>query len=105
MHDEYFSVVVGALCVHLYTVALFRARSGYIRQGIFNTGLNYGLIASMWPIKLSQQPDLPSLPKTIAIVGKYFAAGISESLTEVADFLQVRGHKVVFEAETAQNIA
>lgn len=59
----------------------------------------------MWPIKLSHQQNLPCLPKTIAIVGKYFAAGISESLTEVADFLLVRGHNVVFEAETAQNIA
>jgi NAD+ kinase len=59
----------------------------------------------MWPIKLSHQQNLPCLPKTIAIVGKYFAAGISESLTEVAGFLLVRGHNVVFEAETAQNIA
>ena len=59
----------------------------------------------MWPIKLSHQQNLPSLPKTIAIVGKYYAAGIAESLNEVAAFLQVRGHNVVFEAETAQNIA
>ncbi|AMP16845.1 ATP-NAD kinase family protein [Collimonas pratensis] len=44
-------------------------------------------------------------PKTIAIVGKYFAAGISESLTEIVDFLQGRGHHVVLEAETAQNVA
>ncbi|MGS0741169.1 NAD kinase [Glaciimonas sp. GG7] len=59
----------------------------------------------MWPIKLSHQQNLPSLPKTIAIVGKYFAAGIAESLNEIAAFLQIRGHNVVFEAETAQNIA
>ncbi len=45
------------------------------------------------------------MPKTIAIVGKYFAAGISESLTEIVDFLQGRGHHVVLEAETAQNVA
>ncbi|HWW05686.1 NAD kinase [Collimonas sp.] len=60
----------------------------------------------MSPIKLPSQPgSSASLPKTIAIVGKYFAAGISESLTEIVDFLQDRGHNVVFEAETAQNVA
>lgn len=59
----------------------------------------------MWPIKLFHQQNLSNLPKTIAIVGKYYAAGIAESLNEVAGFLQVRGHNVVFEAETAQNIA
>ena len=47
----------------------------------------------------------PAQPKTVAIVGKYLAAGISESLTEIADFLQGRGHHVVLEAETAQNVA
>ncbi|WP_211444944.1 NAD kinase [Collimonas humicola] len=60
----------------------------------------------MWPIKLPSQANLPEpVPKTIAIVGKYFAAGISESLTEIVDFLQGRGHHVVLEAETAQNVA
>ncbi|MEM4988586.1 NAD kinase [Collimonas sp. H4R21] len=60
----------------------------------------------MWPIKLpSQAVLLEPMPKTIAIVGKYFAAGISESLTEIADFLQGRGHHVVLETETAQNVA
>lgn len=60
----------------------------------------------MWPIKLSSQANLPDpAPKTIAIVGKYFAAGISESLTEIVDFLQGRGHHVVLETETAQNVA
>ncbi|PFH09074.1 NAD+ kinase [Collimonas sp. PA-H2] len=60
----------------------------------------------MWPIKLPSQANLPEpAPKTIAIVGKYFAAGISESLTEIVDFLQGRGHHVVLEAETAQNVA
>ncbi|MFC5476411.1 NAD kinase [Paraherbaspirillum soli] len=60
----------------------------------------------MWPIKLPSQAVPPKLmPRTIAIVGKYFAAGISESLTEIVDFLQERGHHVVFEAETAQNVA
>ena len=43
--------------------------------------------------------------KTIAIVGKPMAAGIGDSLTEIAAFLANSGHKVVFEAETARNIA
>ncbi|MDP5008930.1 MAG: NAD kinase [Glaciimonas sp.] len=47
---------------------------------------------------------MATLPKTIAIVGKYYAAGIAELLTEVADFLQARGHTVVLEAETANNM-
>lgn len=60
----------------------------------------------MWPIKLPSHANLQEpAPKTIAIVGKYFAAGISESLTEIVDFLQGRGHHVVLEAETAQNVA
>ncbi|WP_092415466.1 NAD kinase [Collimonas sp. OK307] len=60
----------------------------------------------MRPIKSSSQPgSSTSMPKTIAIVGKYFAVGISESLTEIVDFLQDRGHHVVLEAETAQNVA
>jgi NAD+ kinase len=43
--------------------------------------------------------------KTVAIVGKYLACGITQSLSEIADFLERIGHKVVFEAETARNIA
>ncbi len=43
--------------------------------------------------------------KTIAIVGKPMAAGIGDSLHEIADFLTGAGHKVVFEADTARNIA
>jgi len=42
--------------------------------------------------------------KTIAVVGKYLAAGIEQSLSEIADFLAVRGHEVIFESETAQNM-
>lgn len=48
---------------------------------------------------------LSSPVKTIAIVGKPMAAGIGDSLTEIAAFLASIGHKVVFEAETARNIA
>jgi NAD+ kinase len=41
--------------------------------------------------------------KTIAIVGKYFAAGIAQSLLEIADFLGDSGRTPVIEAETAKN--
>ncbi len=56
----------------------------------------------MRPITQTHQQNMP---KTIAIVGKYYAAGIAELLTEVADFLQARGHNVVLESETARNLA
>lgn len=46
-----------------------------------------------------------SLVKTIAIVGKPMAAGIADSLTEIATFLASMGHEVVFEGETARNLA
>jgi NAD+ kinase len=55
----------------------------------------------MWPAKL---PVDTSRPKTIALIGKYLAAGISQPLSEIADFLTGKGHTVVFETETAQNI-
>ncbi len=42
--------------------------------------------------------------QTIAIIGKYLAAGIEQSLSEIADFLTARGHEVIFESETAQNM-
>ncbi|HEX8957866.1 MAG TPA: NAD kinase [Burkholderiaceae bacterium] len=42
--------------------------------------------------------------KTIAVVGKYLAAGIEQSVSEIADFLAARGHEVIFESETAQNM-
>src|SRR5581483_5332753 len=42
--------------------------------------------------------------KTIAVVGKYLAAGIEQSVSEIADFLAARGHDVIFESETAQNM-
>lgn len=56
----------------------------------------------MWPIKL---PVQAATPKTIAIVGKFHAAGIAQSLSDIAAFLEAHGHTVVFEAETARNIA
>lgn len=43
--------------------------------------------------------------KTIAIVGKPMAAGITDSLVEIASFLLRTGHDVVFEAETARHVA
>ncbi|MBV8666523.1 MAG: NAD kinase [Burkholderiaceae bacterium] len=42
--------------------------------------------------------------KTVAVVGKYLAAGIAQSLAELADFLHKRGYAVVFETETARNM-
>jgi len=42
--------------------------------------------------------------KTVAIIGKYPAAGIAQSLTEISGFLQDTGHAVVFEASTAQHV-
>jgi NAD+ kinase len=49
--------------------------------------------------------SLPSGPKTVAIVGKYLAAGSAQSLSEIAGFLDQRGHHVIYETETARNIA
>jgi NAD+ kinase len=43
--------------------------------------------------------------QTVAIVGKYLAAGITQSLAEIAEFLEKRGLNVIFESETAHNIA
>jgi NAD+ kinase len=42
--------------------------------------------------------------KTIALIGKYNAVGITESISELARFLINAGHTVVFEAESAQSI-
>lgn len=49
-------------------------------------------------------PDQPLAFKTVAVIGKYMAAGIVESLSEIAAFLSRTGHDVVFETETAQNL-
>ena len=43
--------------------------------------------------------------KTIALVGKYNAAGIADSISELAHFLAQAGHHVVIETETAQYLA
>lgn len=43
--------------------------------------------------------------RTIAIIGKYPAAGIAQSLSEIARFLDSTGHTVVFEVETAAHVA
>ncbi|MBC3861433.1 NAD kinase [Undibacterium jejuense] len=42
--------------------------------------------------------------KTIALVGKYNAAGITDSMTDLARFLDQAGHRVVLEEETARYI-
>jgi NAD+ kinase len=67
---------------------------------------NYGLISIMSQTKHpSTSTPSPKSLKTIAIVGKYLAAGIAQSISEIADFLALNGYTVVLEAETAQNIA
>ncbi len=55
---------------------------------------------------------LPSQPlakplafKTVAIIGKYMAAGIEQSLSDIAQFLTASGHAIVFEKETAQHVS
>ncbi|HYD94340.1 MAG TPA: NAD kinase [Noviherbaspirillum sp.] len=55
---------------------------------------------------------LPSKPfagslafKTVAIIGKYMAAGIEQSLSDIAGFLAKSGYRVVLEAETAQSVS
>lgn len=47
---------------------------------------------------------MTSSAKTIALVGKYNAPGITESIIELANFLESAGHTVVFESETALNM-
>lgn len=42
--------------------------------------------------------------KTVAIIGKYMAVGIEQSLSELADFLRAAGRSIVLEAETAKNV-
>ncbi|HEY0845466.1 MAG TPA: NAD kinase [Noviherbaspirillum sp.] len=55
---------------------------------------------------LPLQPlDTPIAFRTVAIVGKYMAAGIEQSLSDIADFLVQTGRNVVIEAETAQNVS
>jgi NAD+ kinase len=53
----------------------------------------------------STSPSAPSSFKTVAIVGKYMAAGIEQSLSEIAEFLRKTGRTVVLEKETAQNVS
>ncbi len=50
-------------------------------------------------------PSKSSIFKTVAIIGKYMAAGIEQSLSDIAEFLSKTGHTVVLEAETAQNLS
>ncbi|MDO8178242.1 MAG: NAD kinase [Undibacterium sp.] len=47
---------------------------------------------------------MTSSAKTIALVGKYNAPGITESILELAEFLELAGHTVIFESETALNM-
>jgi NAD+ kinase len=60
---------------------------------------NYGLICSMLP-----STSRPLKFDTIALIGKYMAAGINESLSEIAAFLAANGHAIVVESETARSL-
>ncbi len=42
--------------------------------------------------------------KTIALIGKYNAVGMAESLNELAHFLHKAGHQIVFDHDSAQNL-
>lgn len=53
----------------------------------------------------SQPLSSPVAFKTVAIVGKYMAAGIEQSLSDIAEFLGKTGRTVVIESETAQNVS
>jgi NAD+ kinase len=53
----------------------------------------------------STSTSTPARFKTVAIVGKYMAAGIEHSLREIAEFLKKTGRTVILEEETAQNVA
>lgn len=43
--------------------------------------------------------------KTVALIGKYNALGMGESLNELAHFLAEAGHAVLFDTDSAQNLA
>lgn len=53
----------------------------------------------------SQPLSSPVAFKTVAIVGKYMAAGIEQSLSDIAEFLGKTGRTVVIESETAQSVS
>ena len=49
-------------------------------------------------------PPVASHFKTVAIIGKHGASDTAQVLGELASFLQAGGHRVVFDAETAQEL-
>ncbi|GAB3539311.1 NAD kinase [Noviherbaspirillum agri] len=53
----------------------------------------------------SQSLATPNAFKTVAVVGKYMAAGIEQSLSDIVSFLSSSGHTVVLEKETALNLS
>lgn len=48
---------------------------------------------------------MTTTPKTIALIGKYNALGMGESLNELANSLAETGHSVLFDTDSAQNLA
>jgi NAD+ kinase len=53
----------------------------------------------------STSTPAPDQFKTVAIIGKYGAAGIEQSLSEIVEFLKSTGRTVVLEKDTAKNVA
>ena len=70
----------------------------------FKSISNYVLIESMSSLT-SETPHSATTPvlKNIAIVGKPLASGITQSLSDITQFLSAAGHNVVLESETAKN--
>ncbi len=48
---------------------------------------------------------MTTISKTIALIGKYNALGMGESLNELANSLADAGHVVIFDTDSAQNLA
>lgn len=48
---------------------------------------------------------MTTTPKTIALIGKYNALGMGESLNELANSLAQAGHNVLFDTDSAHNLA
>lgn len=48
---------------------------------------------------------MTTISKTIALIGKYNALGMGESLNELANSLADAGHIVIFDTDSAQNLA
>jgi NAD+ kinase len=59
----------------------------------------------MSPPHSIQLPPEQARFRTVALVGKYPATGVAHPLLEIAAFLKDGGYKVIFESETARDLA